>query len=110
MKILVWALSLSLVGSCATKRYTEKLEDIRNSIAFENEALVVEYANTITSEELKSIVYDIASEEYQGRKTGELGHNKLLMLVSKAHWVVITTISMCQNHLFQVVITAHKML
>ncbi|HNQ27091.1 MAG TPA: M28 family metallopeptidase [Aquaticitalea sp.] len=77
MKILVWALSLSLVGSCATKRYTEKLEDIRNSIAFENEALVVEYANTITSEELKSIVYDIASEEYQGRKTGELGHNKL---------------------------------
>lgn len=76
MKPMIWAIGLTLVGSCATKSYTEKLEDVKNGVEFENKKLIVEFANSITANELKTHVYDIASETLQGRKTGETGHNK----------------------------------
>ena len=76
MKGLLIVLALSLVGTCAQKRHSEKLEDVKNNISFENTDKIDEFANTITTEELKELVYQLASEEFEGRKTGELGHNK----------------------------------
>ena len=71
MKILLFASALTLVGSCATKRYTEKIQDIKDGIVFEDANQINTYAKTITAEELSDHVYAFSSDENQGRKTGE---------------------------------------
>lgn len=76
MKNLIVALSLTLVGSCATLRHSEKIEKLKDSITFEDAELVESYLNTITETELKSHVYTFSSDEFQGRKAGEPGHHK----------------------------------
>ena len=37
------------------------------------------YAETITSEELKSLIYDFASDSFEGREAGKAGQKKLLI-------------------------------
>ena len=76
MKIL-FAFALLLVGSCATLRHSEKVKNLKESIAYENEADVIKYLNTIKSDELQIHVEEIASPKYNGRKTGEEGHNRV---------------------------------
>ncbi|MCT4628749.1 M28 family metallopeptidase [Winogradskyella sp.] len=74
MKVLV-ASALILVGSCATLRHSKKIENLKNSISYDNESIVTQYLNTINTEDLKSHVEEISSDKYQGRMTGEKGHN-----------------------------------
>jgi hypothetical protein len=81
MKVFFFASALSIVGSCATKSYTEKIQDIKDHIVFDQPELVNNYASTITEEELKSHVYELSSKDFEGRKTGELGHNKASQLI-----------------------------
>ncbi|MFC4721625.1 M28 family peptidase [Geojedonia litorea] len=76
MKVFIFASALSLVGSCATIRYTEKIQNIKDSIVFENVERIGNYANSITSEELKDHVYILSSDSFYGRKTGDIGFNK----------------------------------
>jgi hypothetical protein len=76
MKVFIIATALSLVGSCATMRYTEKIQNIKDSITFKDEAQITTYANTITPEELKKHVYQFSSDAFEGRKTGTLGFEK----------------------------------
>ncbi|RKE94908.1 M28 family metallopeptidase [Ichthyenterobacterium magnum] len=75
-KMLIYASVISLVGSCAHKRHTEKIQDIKDSIVFEDVNQVLKYSKSITSEELSNHLYTFSSDEFQGRKTGEVGHNK----------------------------------
>lgn len=76
MKVFLFAAALTLVGTCANKRHSEKLQDLKDSVNFENTSKINEFANTITANELKDLVYELASDENQGRKTGELGHQR----------------------------------
>ncbi len=76
MKHLIVALSLTLVGSCATMRHSEKIDILKDSIKFEDAETVANYLNTITAEELETHVYAFCSDEFRGRKTGEPGHHK----------------------------------
>ncbi|MEZ4803516.1 MAG: M28 family metallopeptidase [Gelidibacter sp.] len=76
MKALLVVSLLTIVGACANKRHSEKLEDVKKSIQFEEESKINDFANTITSKELQKLVYELSSEENQGRKTGEFGHNR----------------------------------
>lgn len=76
MKILLIASVLTIVGACSHKRHSEKLADVKNSIHFEQESNIRSFANTITSKGLKSIVYELSSNENSGRKTGSFGHNR----------------------------------
>ncbi|OUR90882.1 peptidase M28 [Flavobacteriales bacterium 34_180_T64] len=76
MKVLLFATVLSLVGTCASKRHTEKIQDIKDNIRFEDSNYINEYANSITAQELSNHVYHISSDEFEGRKTGEQGHYK----------------------------------
>jgi hypothetical protein len=76
MKIFIIASALSLVGSCATERYTDKIQKIKDNIEFSDENQINTYANSITADELIKDVYLFSSDELQGRKTGELGYNK----------------------------------
>lgn len=76
MKVFIFASALSLVGSCATERYSVKIQNIKDSIVFNDKQQIGTYANSITANELKDHVYHLSSDEFQGRKTGELGFNK----------------------------------
>jgi len=75
MKVFIFA-ALSLVGSCATVRYTDKIQNIKDNIVFTDKEQINTFANSITADELKDIVYHLSSDEFQGRKTGELGFDK----------------------------------
>ena len=74
MRFLIGALIL-LVGTCSNKRHSERVSDLKESIKYENKSDVTTYLNTIKVEELKQHLVEIASEKYNGRKTGEKGHN-----------------------------------
>lgn len=76
MKVLV-ASALILVGSCATLRHSEKIDNLKNSITYKDEAVVKKYLNTINEEELKVHVVEVSSDKYNGRMTGEKGHNEV---------------------------------
>ncbi|TYA55730.1 M28 family peptidase [Formosa maritima] len=76
MKALLVASILSLVGSCATSKYSTKIETLNNNVKISDSTTVVTYANTITSEELSNHLFKYASKEFNGRKTGELGQKK----------------------------------
>ncbi len=76
MKILIVVSFFTIVGTCSHKRHSEKLEDVKNNVQFEQESNINEFANTITSKELKSIVLELSSNDNQGRRTGEFGHNR----------------------------------
>lgn len=76
MKVLV-ASVLVLVGSCATLRHSEKIENLKNSISFEDETVINTYLSTIQPDDLKLHLEEVASDKHNGRKTGEEGHNNV---------------------------------
>lgn len=76
MKIL-FASALILVGSCATIRHSEKIDNLKESISYKDDNIVKHYLNTIQVNELKIHVEEVSSTKYNGRKTGEEGHNKV---------------------------------
>jgi hypothetical protein len=73
MKISLIVSVFTLVGSCATTRYTTQIQNLKDSIQLVDSALVVKYANTITPNELSKNLYTISSDAFEGRETGELG-------------------------------------
>lgn len=66
--------ALLLVGSCTTLRYAEKIENIKNSIVFEQPEILKAHMNTINIMDLKVLVSELSSDKYQGRRVGTLGH------------------------------------
>lgn len=76
MKVLI-ASALILVGSCSTLRHSEKIENLKNSITYKDEAVVKKYLSTINRDELKFHVEEVSSDKYNGRMTGEKGHNEV---------------------------------
>lgn len=76
MKALI-ATALLFVGSCATIRHSEKIDNLKNSITYNDKTVVENYLNTIKSDELKIHLEEVSSEKYNGRKTGEEGHNQV---------------------------------
>jgi len=76
MKVFIIASALSLVGSCATERYSDKIQNIKDNIVFEDEQEINTFSKSITSNELKEHIFYLSSDELQGRKTGEIGFDK----------------------------------
>lgn len=76
MKFLFIAI-LTLVGSCATTRHSDKVDNLRQHVVYDDHELVIKYMSTIDEEELKEHVYEIASEKYLGRLTGKPEHDSL---------------------------------
>nr|WP_242203772.1 M28 family peptidase [Aestuariivivens insulae] len=73
MQTLLTLSLFSLLGTCATEKYSTKIKNLQNSIKIVDSINAVKYANTITSEELKTHLYAFASEEFEGRKVGTKG-------------------------------------
>ena len=76
MKSLLIASAFVIVGSCAEIKYSTKIENLEKSIEITDSTLIKEYSNSITGEDLKSRLTIFASEEFQGRGTGEEGQKK----------------------------------
>ncbi|MGC1471317.1 MAG: M28 family metallopeptidase [Psychroserpens sp.] len=76
MKVQLIVLVLTLVGSCSTLRHAEKLEHLKNGVAFDDSKTVETYLNSITEGELKTHVYAFSSDDFEGRRTGEPGHHE----------------------------------
>ncbi|WP_417873436.1 M28 family peptidase [Xanthomarina gelatinilytica] len=76
MKVFLIASFLSLVGSCATEKYSTKIQNLKDNIKISDTTTIRSYANTITSTELKNLLYTYASKEFEGRGTGEEGQKK----------------------------------
>lgn len=76
MKAFLFAAALTLVGTCANKSHKERLQELEDNVNFEDSSKINEFANTITANELKEHVYELSSDDNQGRKTGEQGHNR----------------------------------
>lgn len=58
----------------------------QNKKGEKNSTIIKEYAETITSIELKDMLYTYASDEFEGRKTGEPGQKKAVNYI-KDHYV-----------------------
>ena len=76
MKFLI-ASALVLVGSCATLRHSEKINNLKKSISYDNKPVIEQYVNTINADELKVFVEEISADKYKGRMTGEDGHDSV---------------------------------
>lgn len=60
-----------------------------------------DYANTITSEELKEMLYTFASDDFQGRGTGELGQKKAVEYLKKHYQQLDIKSPLGKNNYFQ---------
>ena len=78
MKVFAVASALFLVGSCATLSHKEKLQNIKDGVVFSDSDIISAYSETITIEEINEHVYRFSSDEFLGRKAGDIGHNKAL--------------------------------
>ncbi len=76
MKVFIIASVLSLVGSCANLRHSQKIENLKESIVFDDIESIIKYSNTISTEELSKHVHTLSSPDFEGRETGAMGFNK----------------------------------
>ncbi|WP_299053324.1 M28 family metallopeptidase [uncultured Polaribacter sp.] len=68
MKKLFYLFGLSIFVGCYTVKNNTEKDNNKNYAA--------KYASTITAEDLKTHLYIFASDEFEGRNTGELGQKK----------------------------------
>ncbi|AUP77954.1 M28 family metallopeptidase [Flavivirga eckloniae] len=79
MKKLIILLYISLpVIACSSQ----------NKKASKNTGRAIDYAKTITADELKEALYIFASDEFEGRKTGEPGQKKAIEFI-KNHYMSV---------------------
>ena len=76
MRIPIVLSFLTLVGTCATPKYSTKITNLKNSIKLTDSSIVNTYANTITAEELSFYLYQFSDDTLMGRQTGEEGQKK----------------------------------
>lgn len=77
MKILATILITStIVGSCATKSYKEKINLIESNVQLVDQSEYLPFAESITVNDLKEHLYIIASEDFEGRATGTKGQKR----------------------------------
>ncbi|WP_055443478.1 M28 family metallopeptidase [Lacinutrix himadriensis] len=76
MKMYFLLSAFILMGSCAEKKYATKIKNLKESIDIIDGDLAKKYAASITSEALKTKLYQFASSDFQGRATGEEGQKK----------------------------------
>jgi len=81
MKNILFAfIAITAILFSTSKTYSQSKSAITNiadsgtiSLATENIDVVMSFANTITQEDLKTLVYKLASDEFEGRRTGDNG-------------------------------------
>ncbi|UKM63732.1 M28 family peptidase [Flavobacteriaceae bacterium GSB9] len=103
MKTLAILSLFTLVGTCATPKYTAKIENLKNSITFNDSILVRKYANTITANELKTHLYKFCDTNFEGRKIGEPGQKKAALFLKNYYQSENIASPISGNQYFQTV-------
>jgi len=78
-KILVLLSCAFIMSSCGTSNQSAEIPTPKIP------ADPVQYANTITNEELKEMLYVYASDEFEGRETGEPGQKKAVNYIREQY-------------------------
>ena len=73
MKKVIITLSIAILAACCGQKSTVKS---KKKSSRKKSKISVDYANTITSSEMKKDLYIYASDEFEGRDTGEPGQKK----------------------------------
>ncbi len=89
-----------IIGTCATPSHKEKLEKIKNGVELVEQDLMKTYSSTITTEELQSHVYLLASDQFEGRASGSKGQ-KLAAEFLKRYYIKEGIKSPEKNDYFQ---------
>lgn len=76
MKIIICLSVLSIVGACSDLSHKEKIQNLKDSVKIEQPNILMQYAKTITANDLKKHLFIYASEEFEGRATGTKGQKK----------------------------------
>ena len=69
MKRILFLIASAFIISCGSNNHISEINEITGVTA-------TKYANTITVEDLRTHLFNIASDEFEGRNTGELGHTR----------------------------------
>lgn len=80
-KTLLFLGIIALIYSCGTSK-----NNTTTSVKTDTSVNVIEFANTITSAELKEMLYTYASDEFEGRETAQPGQKKAVEYIKK-HYV-----------------------
>ena len=75
----IWLLALTLIIGCNTSQKTVSENTVDKDVAIDPDF----YAQTITEEELKEHLYTYASDEFEGRETGEEGQKKAVQYLKE---------------------------
>ncbi|WP_066217838.1 M28 family metallopeptidase [Formosa haliotis] len=65
-----------LIGSCSNAKENSKSDQVDDAITIQDSSLVKQYAQTITTTELKQHLEIYASDDFEGRATGTPGQKK----------------------------------
>ncbi|KAA5823568.1 M28 family peptidase [Algibacter amylolyticus] len=76
----------TMVGTCSTPKYIVKLQNLKDAIVLSDSTIVMQYANSITQNELKTHLYKFTSDDFEGRKVGEPGQ-KLAANYLKSYYI-----------------------
>ena len=75
-KLVILICATAFLTSCSSSQNKNKTEKVVNPETF---------ATTITASELKAMLYTYASDEYEGRKTGEVGQKKAIEFIKNIY-------------------------
>ncbi len=73
--------AITLVGTCASPKYTTKIQNLKDSIEIVDSTNIITYANTITARDLSIHLFQFASKEFQGREAGGDGEKKAAQFI-----------------------------
>jgi hypothetical protein len=73
--------AIALVGTCASPKYTTKIQNLKDSIEIVDSSHIITYANTITARDLSIHLFQFASKEFQGREAGGDGEKKAAQFI-----------------------------
>lgn len=76
MKAFILLSAFTLIGSCATTKYSTKIKNLKNSIQVKDSTVIAKYAKTISVNDLETNLHAFASKEFAGRRVGDSGQYK----------------------------------
>ncbi|HEY5689250.1 MAG TPA: M28 family metallopeptidase [Yeosuana sp.] len=92
MKKIIFILSFLSLQCCNSQN---------NALTFEKEIDISKYASIITSESLKEALYIYASDEFEGRRTGEPGQKKAVEFIKEYYLNIGVPSPLGNNDYFQ---------
>jgi len=91
-KLVILICATAFLTSCSSSQNKNKTEKVVNPETF---------ATTITASELKDMLYTYASDEYEGRKTGEVGQKKAIEFIKNIYQTNNIPSPIAKNDYFQ---------